>query len=261
MKVTLELKIFTLFLLLIVVSEIITSFVNLAAGLFMDSILMVSLLVLSAFWGKTKDTSYLFLCLSIAPLIRIFSLSLPLNYFPSYAWYLVSAIPLFLAAVSVVRIEGLKLTDLGINLKKPKIQFLVMLTGIPFGILEYFILKPQPVAGGLPIVSVVLLAACFIVATGFVEELVFRGIFLNNAVKVFGGKVGLVSVTAVFSALHVGWLNAFDLLFVFAVGLFFGLLTMKTGSIAGVSLSHGLTNVFLFIIMPSINLAALLTPK
>jgi len=46
--------------------------------------------------------------------------------------------------------------------------------------------------------------------------------------------------------------------------LFFGVSVLKTGSIAGVSLSHGLTNVFLFLVMPSItsiNLISLLPLK
>lgn len=139
---------------------------------------------------------------------------------------------------------------------------MVMLTGIPFGIIEYFILKPNPLAVSLSTVNFILLAIGFVIATGFVEELVFRGVFQNNAVKVFGEKAGLIGVTAVFAALHIGWLSIFDVLFVFTIGLFFGFLTLKTGSIAGVSLSHGLTNVVLFLVMPSsINLISFLAPK
>jgi membrane protease YdiL (CAAX protease family) len=261
MRITQELKIFVFYLFLIVIAETVTSFINPSYGLFIHSMLLVSLFTLSAFWHKTKNASNLFLCLSIAPLIRIFSLSLPLQYFPTYAWYLVAAIPMLMAAITVIRLQGLSLTDVGITFKKPIIQLTVMLTGIPFGILEYFILKPNPLAVSLSTINFILLAIGFIIATGFVEELVFRGVFLNNAVKVLGGKIGLISVTAVFAALHIGWLSIFDVIFVFTIGLFFGVLTLKTGSIAGVSLSHGLTNVFLFLVMPSINLISLMSPK
>ena len=250
MKVTQELKIFVFYAFLIIIAETVTSFINPSIGLFMHSMILVSLLALSVFWHKTKDTSNLFLCLSIAPLIRIFSLSLPLQYLPTYAWYLVAGIPMVIAAATVMRIQGLSLTDVGITFKKPVIQLAVMLTGIPFGIIEYFILKPSFIAVGLSTVGVVFVAVGLIIATGFVEELVFRGVLLNNAVKVFGDKAGLIGVTVIFAALHIGWLSILDVLFVFTIGLFFGVLTLKTGSIAGVSISHGLDNVMLFLIMP-----------
>ena len=261
MKVTQELKIFIVYLFFIIIAEIVTSFINPNYGLFIESMILVSLLTLAAFWHKTKNASDLFLCLSIAPLIRIFSLSLPLQYFPPYAWYFVAGVPMVIAAITVMRIQNLRLNDVGITFKKPIIQLAIMLTGIPFGIIEYFILKPKPFAVNLSTVNFILLAIGFIIATGFVEELVFRGIFQNNAIKVFGEKAGLIGVTAVFAALHIGWLSIFDVMFVFTVGLFFGVLTLKTGSIAGVSLSHGLTNVFLFLVMPSINLISLMAHK
>jgi membrane protease YdiL (CAAX protease family) len=251
MKVTQELKIFAIYLFLIVLAEAITSLLSPTYGLFMHSMLLVSLLGLSALWQKNSQSSNLFLCFSIAPLIRVFSLSLPLGYFPSYTWYLVAGIPMLAAAVTVVNLQGLVAKDIGLTFKKPLIQLAITFTGIPLGIIEYCILKPAPVTAGFTMMGVVLLAIGFIVATGFVEELVFRGVFQNNAVKAFGPKIGVLMVSIVFAALHIGWLQLLDVVFVFAVGLFFGVLALKTGSIAGVSLAHGLTNVFLFVVMPS----------
>ncbi len=258
-KVTQELKIFVFYIFLIAIAETLTSLINPIAGLFMHSMILVSLIALSAFWQKTKNASNLFLCLSMAPLIRIFSLSLPLQYLPTYCWYLVAAIPMFIASITVMKIQGLSLTNVGITFKKPIIQLLVMLTGIPFGIIEYLILKPESIAMGLSTDSIIFLAFGLILATGFVEELLFRGIFLSNAVKTFGDKAGLITITAIFAILHIGWLSVLDVGFVFIIGLFFGFLTLKTGSIAGVSVSHGLNNVVLFLIMPSINLINLIS--
>jgi len=168
---------------------------------------------------------------------------------------------MLIAAISLMRIQGLKLSDVGINRKKPVLQFLIMLTGIPFGVLEYLILKPDPITTGLTIIDFIFLAVAFILATGFVEELVFRGVFQNNAVKLFGAKTGLIAVSAVFAVLHIGWFNLLDVFLVFFIGLFFGVLMFKTGSLVGVSLSHGLTNVFLFLVLPSVNLINTLAPK
>jgi hypothetical protein len=168
---------------------------------------------------------------------------------------------MLLAAIIVIRIQALGLKDVGITFKRPGIQLLIMLTGIPFGILEYLILQPSPIAADLTALQFFILAIAFILATGFVEELVFRGVFQNSAIKLFGAKIGLIAVSAVFAALHIGWLNILDIVLVFFIGLFFGILMYKTGSLAGVSLSHGLTNVFLFLVMPSVNLISILAPK
>jgi membrane protease YdiL (CAAX protease family) len=250
MKLFQQLNFFILYLFLIIVAEVVTSLFTPVFGLFLHSIILLTLLMMSAFWHNEVNTSNLFLCLSIAPLIRIFSLFLPLAYFPSYTWYLIAGIPMLVAAVIIIKIQRLKLNDVGLNIKKPSVQFAIMFTGIPFGVLEYYVLTPAPIASDLSIVGFVLLAIAFIFATGFAEELVFRGILQNNAIKLFGPKVGLIAVSAVFAALHIGWLNLMDVTLVFVIGLIFGIFMYKTGSLAGVSLSHGLTNVFLFIVMP-----------
>jgi len=76
----------------------------------------------------------------------------------------------------------------------------------------------------------------------------------KNAIEAFGERVGLICVAVVFASLHIGWLSIIDLVFVFSIGLFYGFLTLKTGNIIGVSLSHGITNIVLFMIAPSLTL-------
>jgi hypothetical protein len=249
MRANLELQVFIFYLIFIAVAETVTSFIDPSYGLFFHSVILVSLLVLSAFWHRVNPASNLFLSLSLAPLIRILSLSLPLTYFPRYAWYLVASVPVLAATLTMMRVQRMGLGDVGITFRKPLAQAGIALTGIPFGIIEYSILKPEPLAPGLSTWELVLLAAALVFSTGFVEELVFRGVLQNSAVKTMGEKAGIVGVTAVFAALHIGWLSILDVAFVFSIGLFFGYLVLKTGSIIGVSLSHGLTNVFLFLLL------------
>ena len=61
---------------------------------------------------------------------------------------------------------------------------------------------------------------------------------------------GIVYVSLLFAVLHVGFLSWLDVIFVFAVALFFGWVVKKTGSLLGVTLSHGITNIMLFLIVP-----------
>jgi membrane protease YdiL (CAAX protease family) len=70
------------------------------------------------------------------------------------------------------------------------------------------------------------------------------------AVEQLGAFGGILYVAALFAVLHMGYRSLADVIFVFAVALFFGLVTSYTGSIIGVSLAHGLTNVILYLTMP-----------
>ena len=192
--------------------------------------------------------------MSLAPLIRIISLSVPLTNFPRYTWYIVVNIPILVAVLAMMRAQGIGFKDAGVKFSKPLAQIGIALTGIPLGFIDYLILKPESLAQGLSFWNLTLLAIGLGLSTGFVEELVFRGLMQPSAVEVFGERLGLIGVAAVFAALHIGWLSMIDLAFVFSIGLFYGFASLKTGNIIGVTVSHGLTNVVLFLVAPAVML-------
>jgi len=250
MKARRGLKAFTLCLAAIAAAEVVTSFADPACGLLFHSAILVSLIALSALGHGANPSPNPFLSLSLAPLIRILSLSMPLAHFPRYAWYLVASVPVLAAVLTLMRVQNMGLADVGLTLRRPLIQAGVALTGAPFGVVEYSILRPEPLAPGLSGAGLALLAVALVLSTGFVEELAFRGVIQRSAVEALGERAGLLGVAAVFASLHIGWLNPLDVAFVFAVGLFFGFVALKTGSIVGASISHGITNVVLFLAMP-----------
>ncbi|MBC7129983.1 CPBP family intramembrane metalloprotease, partial [Candidatus Bathyarchaeota archaeon] len=164
--------------------------------------------------------------------------------------YLFSGILILTAAATLIKVQGLRPHEVGLTLEKPLVQAVIPFTGIPLGIIEYQILKPPILASNLPINQWIALALAIIFSTGFVEELVFRGIIQNSAIQALGTKTGLLGASIIFAALHIGWYSIPDLVFVFSAGLFFGILVLKTRSILGVSLSHGIVNILLFMILP-----------
>jgi len=249
-----ELRVFTAYIIFIVAAEVVTSFLDPSYGLLFHSLILISLLVLSSLKHGENPVSRLYLSLSLAPLIRIISLAIPLNHFPSYAWYIVVNVPILVASVAMMRVQGIGFKDAGVVFRKPLEVAAIALTGIPFGFIDYFILRPEPLDIGLSFWNLVFLALGLGLSTGFVEELVFRGIMQRDAVEAFGERRGLIGVALVFAALHIGWLSILDLVFVFSVGLFYGFMTLKKGNIIGVSLSHGITNVVLFMVAPAVNL-------
>lgn len=50
--------------------------------------------------------------------------------------------------------------------------------------------------------------------------------------------------------LHIGYLSVVDVGLVLIAGLFFGWIVQKAGTLMGVALSHGITNILLYLIVP-----------
>ena len=86
-------------------------------------------------------------------------------------------------------------------------------------------------------------------ATGFLEEFLFRGILQTSASQVLAG-FAIPYVSLVFAILHIGYRSALDVAFVLVIALIYGWVARRTGSIMGVSMSHGVTNIMLFLVVP-----------
>ncbi len=200
-------------------------------------------------WDKADFP--LLLSLMMVPLIRIISLSLPLQVLPQIYWYLVTSIPIFVAAFMIMRQLDWSWRDMGINGRYPLWQILIIFTGFGIGTIEYFILRPKLLIPSLSWVHVLSAGLILLIGTGFLEELVFRRIMQETAVKRLGKTFGIIYIAAIFAVLHIGYNSFIDVLFVFAIGLFYGWAVDKTGSIVGVTFSHGLANFTLFIILPA----------
>jgi uncharacterized protein len=205
-------------------------------------------------WGQADFP--LLLTLTLVPLIRIISISLPLALFPQMYWYLLTSIPIFAATVMVMRQLGMSWRDVGINGRYLLWQIPITLAGFVIGFIEYIILKPEPLVKTFSWMHLVSAALILLIGTGFLEELVFRQLMQKVAVERLGQVVGIVYVAAIFGVLHIGYSSFTDVLFVFAVGLFFGWAVNKTGSIVGVTMAHGVANIMLFLIMPLLGFEA-----
>lgn len=218
-------------------------------GLALHATLLVALIYHAA--RDLEDPfHHLLLALAFAPLIRLMSYSLPLIGFPQITWYFIISLPLFVAAWLAARLCGYSEADLGLRRGSLPVQFLVALTGFTFGYAEYRILAPEPLIESLTWQNMWLPALVLLVSTGFFEELIFRGLMQRAADTALGKGLGLLYVSYVFAILHVGYKSLLDVVFVFVVALFFGWIVQKTGSLLGVTFSHGLTNIMLFLIMP-----------
>lgn len=243
-------KVALLYLTAITAAELLTTLLEPRVGLLLHGLLLISLLLHTAYTWEYAARDLL-LSLSFAPLIRLLSLSLPLINFPLVYWYLITSVPLCVMVGMTMRTLHLTWHDVGVNLRAWLLQLPVALVGVLFGYMEYKILQPQPLAQAFTLEQLWLPALILMVSTGFAEELIFRGVMQQAAMEALG-QFGLLYVAALFAVLHVGYKSLLDVVFVFGVALCFGFVVKGTGSIVGVTLAHGLTNIVLFLVAPFI---------
>lgn len=250
-----EARLAVLYLLAITGAEVVTNFFSLVGGVICHAILLTALIVHSSLAAESSSRKLL-LALCLAPLTRILSLSMPLAQFSPIYWYLIIYPPLFLAAWVAMRRLNFTARETGLNARKLPWQLAVALTGIIFGVGEYLILRPEPLISELYWGEVLLAVFVLLAGTGFVEEFVFRGVVQRASMETLGWW-GLPYVALVFAVLHLIHYstNPWDIPFVFAIALFFGWVVNKTGSLLGVTLSHGITNITLYLIIPFLLLA------
>jgi membrane protease YdiL (CAAX protease family) len=255
------------------VAEVLTALHPLAGAALHLTLLFV--LVLHSGLAPARDRPLL-LALTLAPLLPVVALALPLAGRPALAGLLFPALPALAGAAAVVRVLGLGRGDLGLRPGTLPQQAAIGLSGIPLAVAVYAVFQPPalataaaaPAAGGLwlPLAGVLLV-------TGFLEEFVFRGVLQAPARRRLGAA-GLVLVSAVCAVLTSGAVPAVAGLFAaggaagagvtwgawavllaplamsFAVSLVFAAVVARTGSLLGVAIAHGLANAGAFLLLP-----------
>lgn len=236
----------------VLLAESLTSFVSPVDGVVAHFVLLFLFLSLSGLVSDPRRQAF-FLALTIAPLIRIVSLTMPLGSFPQIYWYALTSAPLFLATGVIAGM--LHISPRALNLRfaawrRLPVDLLVAPTGILLGVVEFSILRPKPVVSGSSLVWLVGAAAIFFVCTGFLEELLFRGLILHVSTVFLGPARGLLGTCLLFGILHIGYHSLTDFVFVFLVAVYFSFVVRYTRSLLGVSMAHGSINTMLYIVLP-----------
>lgn len=222
---------------------------NETVGIILYFVILFNLILLSAV-AREDQSHRLFLALGLVPLIRIVSLAVPVGEISEIYWYAIIVIPVFVGIITVMRALDLNPADVGLSGKRIPVQVLVAAGGLGIGAVDYLILEPDSLITSLTIQKALVPALILLVSTGLVEELAFRGVMQRAAQASWAW--GWVYIAAVYTALQIGHESALHCLFTFGVMLGFGWVVKKTGSILGVSLSHGLLNIGLYLIFPHV---------
>lgn len=239
------------YLIFLLISELITAYGNFELGLLAHVILIV-LLIINSSITDSPNFSNLLRAMIILPIIRIIGISIPALQIQPLIWYILVSIPIFASAVILIRNQNLSMESIGLIWGKLPIQFTIALSGIIFGLVEYQILKPSSIISSPSIVTFIVASVIILISTGLAEELIFRGIIQKNAENVLGNIGGLLYASVLFTILYIGWQSYVEIIFIFMVAIFYGYIFQRTRSIFGISLSHGITNIMLLLILPAI---------
>lgn len=213
------------------------------------------LLAGALWWQGTQeadlDRRRLYWILSILAIVRIISFAVSDTSFPGIWYYVVAETPLLVAAITALRAFGLTWSEVGVRLPKWwMLSIVVIITGAALGLAESRIIHPPALISSLTWGHIIFPSLLLIIFTGLSEELLFRGLLQHYAVKVMGNGSGIVFVALSWSLLHIGWHSAWDVVFVFGVGLAWGWIRQKVNSIIPTTIAHGLANIVLFLIVP-----------
>lgn len=234
---------------LLIIGELVTTYFNLELGLAIHFTVLFALLVHSSL-SKSYSYATLLRSMMILPIIRIIGLTMPALNIPVLYQFLIIAIPLFASSFALMKVQDINRKRVGLIKGNLKVQFIIALTGPFFGFIEYNILHPLPLIHTFDAFNLLLGGMILLISTGLAEELLFRGIIQKNAEDVLGMGIGLLYTSLLFTSLHIGWNSVLDLIFVFCVSIFYGYAFQKTRSLLGITLSHGISNSVLFLVMP-----------
>ena len=225
-------------------------------GLWLHAFIFLAVIGHSIF--EDNERREVLLAIAVLPLIRLLSFAMPLWMVEQvYAFPLVN-FPLIVAVLTAASILGYKRKELGLTLKLRSWswQVFIILSAILVGYIEHLIIQPPALAENFALASLIIPALSLLIFTGFSEELLFRGILQNAAIKNWGPFFGILYVSILFGILHLGWNSFLDVFYVTIVGFIWGVFAYRTGSIVGVAFAHGIANIMLFIVMPVLEVQA-----
>jgi membrane protease YdiL (CAAX protease family) len=236
----------------IAVAELVTGMLSTTVGITLHAVIILALMVHAAIASPDPKSKF-YVSLSLVPLMRVISLSMPLKGFTVITWYLVIAVPLLLGAFMAIKTFKYKPSDIYFTSRNWGIQIILPATGIAFGIALYYALyrttEPPRLINSLNLQEALVPAIILLLATGFTLELIFRGLLQRSSIDSYGNW-GWIPVALAFAAIHIAGLNAAEIGIAFLMGLYFCWVVKQTGSIWGVMLAHGVANIALLLVAP-----------
>ena len=228
-------------------------------GILLYILLLIGLLVLWFTAATDVAIKKYALALTLVPLYRLIAIfsavpTVIMNIDADIAFFALLNPLLLLMAVGFLRIGRFNTSEVGLVLTRLPLQIAVGFSGIPIGFALYFTVRRDLLLPDSRWYWILL--GIFVVAIGAAaEELIFRGIIQQSVTRVIGSKLGLCYVSLVFAVAHLGGvsgtnLSILNVAVILAAAIFYSFVVLKSGTLLGVTISHTIANVTLFMVLP-----------
>ena len=189
--------------------------------------------------------------LMLLPLFRLLNVAMPVFFHLTLYSYVLVYAPMFIPMYMILKERFITAEEAGLTFERFWFFLPVSISmGLALGWGEYMVIKPQMLVVDNDLQQMLILALTMIFFVGIVEEFVFRSSLQTVLQERIGLIGGLVLATVIFGFMHSGYHLTLQLLYVSLAGLAFGVLFWLSKSLPVVSLSHGVTNISLFLIVP-----------
>lgn len=213
------------------------------------TVAVMAVLLWGAATAESEDERRLVAALTILPLIRLVSLTLPMSRLSVLLWIGVVTILIATAALIVVRRLRIPRREIGVSSRNLIVQFPLAGIGLGVGVIAFLILPrdllPIP-AGSEPIA-----AATIVGAAAITQEVLFRGLILMLAVPLLGPLASVLFAAFLATSLEVGYGSIVNIAFTLVASIIYGYLVWRTGSIVGMALAHALASISLLVLLPA----------
>jgi len=201
-------------------------------------------------WSREPERGVL-LALAMLPIVQLLSLALPTRVVPTLQWFMMIGAPTYVLLVLVGYRMGLRPADIGIRFTRWQPQVRVFLLGAALSVPAYLILRPEALVADPTPVNVLTAAVIVAVFGGFLEEGLLRGVIQSVADRSLARGSIVVSAFAT-GLLYSASLDLRYLVFAVLVGIAFGLVVRRTGSILGAACGHAALLVGQLVLLPVI---------
>ncbi len=227
---------------------------SLGIGLYVGLLIGLSL---HSSLARRESAARLALALTLLPLTRLLTLVLPLLALPPLLGYLAVLMGSALACAVVLLQLNLRWDTVGLVLRVPVLH-LLMLSSVPgLAALHFAFAAPVAFVSGellasTPAAPLALLALSGLLFIGGVlEEVILRGV-VQAVVLPLMGRRALIFGALAGAMLHVGSSPSSALLLIVLVGWLFAHISYHAGSVLGVALLRGSTNVLYLLGLPAL---------
>lgn len=212
-------------------------------------------LPLASVYFHNRELTMVFQALMLLSLLRLVNISMPVFFETTLYIFIFIYAPLIIPIYIVLNAQDFQFSfRISDEMKKDRVKysFIAVIVALAIAQGEYAIIKAGYLIPDLSFMSLLQLSIVMIIFVGLIEEIIFRYILQTRLQQTLGIWPALLIASALFGVMHSGYGTIYEVLMTTIAGLVIGYIYIRTRSLYLITMIHGLTNVFLFGIIPHI---------